>query len=270
MCRAWASALRTLHRHKLLRVETTKAKRPKREQTPNPSPERDRGGLINAGHAPTLVTPVEIRQAPPMASRTVVDSIERVSSPPDNLPELEKELAVLRRRFPGAVFERYLAFLPQVADNAYVAPGAVIIGRVLLGADVSVWPGCVVRGDINRIEIGPRSNLQDGSVVHVGDNDPAIVGSDVVIGHRAVVHGCRVEAGVLLGIQSTILDGAVIGQGSVVGAGAVVTAGTQVPPRSLVLGVPGKIVKQLTAEDESFHRRLAAKYTRLAHNYRQG
>jgi len=123
---------------------------------------------------------------------------------------------------------------------------------------------------VNRIQIGPRSNLQDGTVVHVGDRDAALIGADVVVGHRAVLHGCSIEDAVLVGIQATVLDGSVIGHGSVIGAGAVVTAGTIIPPHSLVLGVPAKVQRSLSESEEAFHRELAAKYTRLAHNYRHG
>ena len=144
------------------------------------------------------------------------------------------------------------------------------MGDVRLGNDVSIWYGCVLRGDVNRIEVGDRSNLQDGTVVHLGDQDPTIVGEEVVVGHRAVLHGCTVGSGTLVGIQSTILDGARIGEGSIIGSGALITAGTEIPPRSLVLGMPGKVVRTLTASDEAFHRQLAAKYVRLATNYRVG
>jgi carbonic anhydrase/acetyltransferase-like protein (isoleucine patch superfamily) len=205
-----------------------------------------------------------------MASRTVVDSVTMVSTPPANLAELEAALDALRARFPGAFIGRYLAAVPRVAEGAYVAPGATLVGDVELGESASIWPGCVLRGDINRIQVGARSNLQDGTVVHVGDRDPAIIGGEVVVGHRAVIHGCEIEGGVLVGIGATLLDGAVIGHGSVVAAGALVTAGTLVPPRSLVMGVPGKIKKSLSEADEALHRGLAAKYTRLAHNYRHG
>src|SRR6185436_277996 len=205
-----------------------------------------------------------------MASRTVVGSVERVSAAPANLAELEAQIEALRRRFPGALIQRYLAQVPRLAPDAYLAPGAALVGSVELAAGVSIWHGCILRGDLNRIEVGAGSNVQDGSVVHVGDRDPAVLGSEVVVGHRAVLHGCRIEDGVLVGIQATILDGAVIGQGSVVAAGALVTAGTQIPPRSLVLGVPAKVKRTLSEADEAFHRELAAKYTRLAHNYRHG
>ncbi|QQR89602.1 MAG: gamma carbonic anhydrase family protein [Myxococcales bacterium] len=202
--------------------------------------------------------------------RTIVDSVQTVNEPPKNIEELERSLRVLEERFAGAIFKRYLEHLPSVAEDAYVAPGAVLIGQVTLGPKSSVWPGVVLRADINRIDLGEGSNIQDGSVVHLGDTDPTWVGNDVVVGHRVVLHGCRVEDACLIGIQSTVLDAAVIGEGSVIGAGALVTAETIIPPRSLVLGVPGKVVKKLSGEDERFHRQLAAKYMRLAHNHRLG
>jgi len=205
-----------------------------------------------------------------MSSRTVADSVVRVSAPPAELTELEAQLAALRARYPGVFLQRYLAALPSIANDVYVAPGATLVGDVTLAESVSVWPGCVLRGDVNRIQIGPRSNLQDGTVVHVGDRDAALIGADVVVGHRAVLHGCSIEDAVLVGIQATLLDGSVIGHGSVIGAGAVVTAGTIVPPHSLVLGMPGKVQRSLSEGEEAFHRELAAKYTRLAHNYRHG
>ncbi len=205
-----------------------------------------------------------------MASRTIVDSVERVNGPPADLDDLARRLAALAVAHPGAILHRYTSKIPSIGPDVFIAPGAALVGDVRLGAEVSIWFGCVLRGDVNHIEIGDRSNLQDGTVVHVGDRDATLIAEDVVVGHRAVVHGCTIGAGCLIGIQSTILDGAWIGEGSVVGAGAVVTAGTRIPPHSLVLGVPGKVVKTLSSDDQAFHRRLAAKYTRLAHNYRVG
>lgn len=205
-----------------------------------------------------------------MASRTVVDSVVRVEAPPAGAAAAEARASALRARFPGAIVERYLDRAPEVGERVRLAPGAAVIGDVLLADDVSVWYGCVVRGDVSRVEIRERSNVQDGTVIHLGDRDPTFVAEEVVIGHRAVVHGCRIGGGTLVGIQATILDGAVIGEGSIVGAGALVTAGTVVPPHSLVLGAPGKVVRTLTAADEAMHRGLAHKYVRLAHNYRVG
>jgi carbonic anhydrase/acetyltransferase-like protein (isoleucine patch superfamily) len=205
-----------------------------------------------------------------MASRTVVDSVVEVDAVPGDLPELERRLQTLRQRHPGAIIERYLGAVPHIADDAFIAPGAAVVGAVELGPKASVWFGCVLRGDVNRIVIGARSNLQDGTVVHLGDDDPTVLEQDVVVGHRAVIHGCHIERGCLIGIQSTILDGARIGHGSIIGSCALVTAGTVIPPHSLVLGVPGKVVKTLSEDDEAFHTALAGKYTRLSHNYRVG
>ena len=194
----------------------------------------------------------------------------KVSGPSPGLGALQERLKELRSRQPGALIERYLDQLPVFGKRVYIAPGAAIVGDVELGDEVSVWYGCVLRGDVNRIEIGARSNVQDGAVIHVGDHDGVRIAEEVVIGHRAVVHGAVIGGGTLIGAQATILDGAVIGEGSVIGAAALVTAGTTIPPRSLVLGVPGKVVKRLKSADEAFHRSLAGKYTRLAHNYRVG
>jgi len=205
-----------------------------------------------------------------MASRTIVDSVRTVDGPPEGLERLEAELAELRQRLPGAIVARYLDHVPRVGQHVFVAPGAAIVGDVTLGDRVSVWFGCVLRGDVSRIVIGERSNLQDGTVVHLGDDDPTIVGEEVVVGHRAVIHGCTIGGGTLVGIQATILDGVKIGEGCVIGAGALIPAGREIPPHSLVLGAPGKVIRTLTAADEDFHRRLAGKYTRLAHNYRVG
>ncbi len=205
-----------------------------------------------------------------MATRTIVDSISQVEAPPKNRVALDAKLDALRTRFPGAFVERYLDAVPEVHKRVYIAAGAAVIGRVTLHSEVSVWFGCVLRGDVAEIEIRERSNIQDGSVIHLGDNDPTFVGEEVVVGHRAVLHGCHVEGGCLVGIQATILDGAHIGHGSVIGAGSLVTAGTKIPPFSLVLGTPGRVVRTLTAADEIFHRKLAGKYLRLAHNHSEG
>jgi carbonic anhydrase/acetyltransferase-like protein (isoleucine patch superfamily) len=205
-----------------------------------------------------------------VTSRTIVDSVTRVDGPPSDLPLVEARLDALRERFAGAILSRYLEGIPRVGDRVFIAPGAAIVGSVELGDDTSVWFGCVLRGDVNRIEIRERSNVQDGTVVHVGDSDPTFIGEEVVIGHRAVVHGCRLGGGCLVGIGAIVMDGARVGEGSVLGAGTLVTAGTEIPPHSLVLGMPGKVVRTLTSADETFHRALAGKYVRLAHNHRVG
>jgi len=205
-----------------------------------------------------------------MTSRTVVDSVDLVSAPPTERAALEAQLSALRERFPGAILERYLGHAPVIGARVRIAAGAALIGDVALADEVSVWYGCVLRGDVNRVVVGARSNLQDGVVVHLGDRDGVDIGEDVVVGHRAVIHGATIGDATLVGIQATILDGAVIGAGSVIGAGALVTAGAVIPPRSLVLGAPARVIRALSADDEENHRRLAAKYVRLAHNYRVG
>jgi carbonic anhydrase/acetyltransferase-like protein (isoleucine patch superfamily) len=148
-----------------------------------------------------------------------------------------------------------------------VAPGAALVGEVRLGDDVSVWYGAVLRGDLAPVTVGRGSNVQDGSVLHVGDFSPCVVGEETVVGHRVMLHGCRVEDGCIIGMQATILDDAVIGAGSVVGAAALVTQNTRIPPRSLVLGAPARVIRPLTDADEARHRALAAKYARLKENY---
>jgi len=183
---------------------------------------------------------------------------------------LETELAALKGRFPGATLERYLSCIPQIGANALVCASAAVIGDVSLGEDASVWYGAVLRGDIAKIVIGARTNIQDGTVIHVADDTPCIIGDDVVVGHRAVLHACRVEDGCLIGMQATVLDDAVIGHGSVVGAGALVTQRTIVPPYSLVLGAPAKVIRQLDPETEAFHRAIAAKYVKVKENYLRG
>lgn len=205
-----------------------------------------------------------------MAYRIVVDSVEIVAGPPREVVAIEAQIEALRRRFPGAIVERYLDRVPKIGEQVRIAAGAAVVGDVTLADEVSIWYGCVLRADVNRIEIRERSNVQDGAVVHLGDAHGTFVAEEVVIGHRAVIHGCRIGGGTLVGIQATILDGAVVGEGCVIGSCALVTAGMVIPPHSLVVGVPGKVVRTLTAEDEGVHRRLAGKYTRLAANYRNG
>jgi carbonic anhydrase/acetyltransferase-like protein (isoleucine patch superfamily) len=198
---------------------------------------------------------------------TITTSVTVIAGPLPDAAVLDARVAALRTRFSRAIIDRYLTAIPSLGARVLVAPGAALVGDVRLADDSSVWYGAVLRGDLQPIVVGARSNIQDGTVVHVADGGPCLVGEDVVVGHRVVLHACRVEDGCLIGMQSTVLDGAVIGQGSVVGAGALVTQRTLVPPRSLVLGSPARVVRTLTPEDEAFHRALAAKYVRLKENY---
>lgn len=158
---------------------------------------------------------------------------------------------------------RFLFVQPQIDPAAYVSPHAVVIGDVRLAAHASVWPMAVLRGDINFIEIGEGSNIQDGSIVHLADDLPVRVGKLVTVGHRAILHACTVEDECLIGMGATILDGAVIGKGSIIGAHALVTKGMQIPPGSLVLGSPAKVVRALSPEEIADIRTWADHYIAL-------
>ena len=159
---------------------------------------------------------------------------------------------------------RFLFVQPQIDPTAYVAPQGVVIGDVRLAAHSSVWPTAVLRGDINFIEIGEGSNIQDGSIVHVADDLPARVGKLVTVGHRAILHACTVEDECLIGMGATILDGAVIGKGSIVGAHALVTKEMRIPPGSLVMGTPAKVVRPLHPDEIADIRHWADHYIALS------
>lgn len=158
----------------------------------------------------------------------------------------------------------FLGKSPTIPSTAYVAPQATVIGDVRLGEHASVWPGCVLRGDINYIKIGEGSNVQDGTIVHLADNYGVDVGDYVTIGHAAIVHACTIEDECLIGMGSTVMDGAVIGHNSIVGAGALVTQGTKIPPGSLVIGSPAKVVRQLSDEEQSKLKSWAEKYVKVS------
>lgn len=163
----------------------------------------------------------------------------------------------------------YRGTMPALGARVYVDESALVIGRVTLGDDVSVWPFAVVRGDINFIEIGEESNIQDGCIVHLADDLPTCVGKLVTVGHRAILHACTVEDECLIGMGATILDGAVIGRGSIVGAHALVTGGVRIPPGSLVLGTPAKVVRPLSAAEIAGIRTWADHYVELLPIYKK-
>jgi carbonic anhydrase/acetyltransferase-like protein (isoleucine patch superfamily) len=160
--------------------------------------------------------------------------------------------------------DTFLVKKPAFGKGVYIAQGAVVLGDVTLGDHSSVWCNAVLRGDINRIVVGHHTNIQDNAVLHLSDDFPCILGNYVTIGHAAIVHACTIGDQVLVGISSTILDGAVIGEQSLVGAGTLVTPGTQIPPGSLVLGAPAKVVRALSPEERAGLRTLAEKYVRGA------
>ncbi len=157
---------------------------------------------------------------------------------------------------------------PRVHPTAFVAPTAVLVGDVTLHQDSSVWFGTVLRGDMDRIEIGARSNVQDNSTIHTDENEPTIVGTDVTIGHNALVHSSVIENNVLIGQASVLVGGCVIGTGTIIGAGAVVPAQMHVPARSLVVGVPAKVVREARPEDDRWTVRAAEHYVELGAWYR--
>jgi carbonic anhydrase/acetyltransferase-like protein (isoleucine patch superfamily) len=156
---------------------------------------------------------------------------------------------------------------PKVHRSAFIAPGAQVIGRVTIARDASIWFGCVLRGDVNRIAIGASTNIQDGSILHVDDHSPCVIGDRVHVGHHVNLHGCVVEPGALIGIGAIVLSGARIGREAIVGAGSVVLEGMRIPPRVLAVGVPARIVRPVTAREIADVKRWVAKYVRLAKTY---
>jgi carbonic anhydrase/acetyltransferase-like protein (isoleucine patch superfamily) len=169
------------------------------------------------------------------------------------------------------VILRWEGVQPALGRDVFVAPNATVLGRVKLGDQASIWFGTVVRGDVGPIEIGARSNIQDNCVVHVTEGSSGVfVGEDVVVGHRAIVHECRVEDLALIGMGSVLLDGAVIGRGAIVAAGAVVREGQVVPPLAIVAGVPAEVRKILPESSLEARRAHAAHYVELARRYLQG
>lgn len=164
---------------------------------------------------------------------------------------------------------KYLGQTPEVHDTAYIAPEAVIFGAVKLAAYTSVWPTAVLRGDINDIIVGEGSNIQDGAIIHLADDYACVIGKYVTVGHGAIVHACTVEDCCLIGMHATILDGAVIGRGSIIGANALVTQGQIIPPGSMVLGSPGKVVKTLSEDKIAGLQKWAEKYVTVGQTHKK-
>ena len=175
--------------------------------------------------------------------------------------------------FPGpfytAMIKDYNGQKPRIHPAAYIHENSIVIGRVTLSANASVWPGCVLRGDVEEILIGEDSNLQDGVLVHTNHGLPAVVGQGVTVGHGAVLHGCRIGNNCLIGTGAILLDGSIIEDNCIIGAGTVVTEKTVISAGHLVLGVPGRVVRSVTQEEVSRIKKSAKEYKEFARLHRQ-
>lgn len=175
------------------------------------------------------------------------------------------------------MIHKFKDYTPKLGINTWIAPSADVIGDVVCGEDCSIWFGTVVRGDVHYITIGDRVSVQDLSMIHVthhkgkerkiGDGSPTIIGDDVTIGHRVMLHGCTVESACLIGMSATILDGAVIGKESIVGANSLVTKNKKFPPRSLIMGAPAKVIRELTDEEIKELYASAKRYVEFKNEY---
>lgn len=173
------------------------------------------------------------------------------------------------------MIHKFKNIVPTLGAKTWVAPSADVVGEVTCGEDCSIWFGCVVRGDVHYIQIGDRVNIQDLSMIHVthykkpdrSDGNPTIIGDDVTIGHRVMLHGCTIEKACLIGMSATILDGAVIGEESIVGAGALVTKNKVFPPRSLIVGSPAKVVRELSDDEVKELYASASRYVKFKKDY---
>jgi len=170
---------------------------------------------------------------------------------------------------------KFKKWFPKIKKSAWIAPSADVIGNVKIGADSSIWFGAIIRGDVHKIRIGKRTSIQDLSMIHVthykkedmSDGNPTIIGDDVTIGHKVMLHGCTIQNGCLIGMSATILDGAVIGEGSIVGAHSLVTSNKVFPPNSLIMGSPAKVVKTLSKQESQNLIEHAARYVEFKKEY---
>ncbi|MFT5513096.1 MAG: carbonic anhydrase/acetyltransferase-like protein (isoleucine patch superfamily) [Bacteroidia bacterium] len=166
-----------------------------------------------------------------------------------------------------AIIKTFRDNTPDINEDAFIAENATIIGDVKIGKKASIWYGAVLRGDSDKITIGANSNIQDNAVIHVDPGFPVKIGKDCIVGHLALVHGASIEDNVLVGMNATVLNGAQIGSYSIIGANALVTANTVIPPRSLVLGSPAKVVKQISDDQVAHIVRNAEAYVKLSQEY---
>jgi len=157
--------------------------------------------------------------------------------------------------------------MPSVHPTVFIATGAIVVGDVTIGENSSVWFNAVLRGDTDQIRIGRRTNIQDGCILHADPGFPCTIGDGVTVGHGAIVHGATVETDCLIGMRSVLMNGVIVGSGSVIGAGAVVTEGTQIPPGSLVLGLPARVLRTVMPDELAHLRAAAARYVERARTY---
>lgn len=158
--------------------------------------------------------------------------------------------------------------LPQADDSNFIAETASVIGRVTLGEDANIWFGAVIRGDVEPIAIGARTNVQDNAVVHASSGFKTVIGNDVTIGHNAIVHACTIGDRVLVGMGAIVLDGSIIGEETIIGAGALIPPGKIIPPRSMVMGSPGKVVRTLSDSEVAGLKASAKQYVSYAQEYK--
>jgi carbonic anhydrase/acetyltransferase-like protein (isoleucine patch superfamily) len=169
----------------------------------------------------------------------------------------------------GLLPDGFLSGAPSLDPDSFVAAGARIVGEVRLEAGVSIWYNCVLRADLAAIRVGPNTNLQDGTLVHVETARPCLIADHVTVGHGAILHACTVESGCLIGMGAIVLSGAVIGRGSVIAAGALVRENARVEPFSLMAGVPARVVKKLPEQTLARHLEVALKYAEAGRRHRQ-
>jgi carbonic anhydrase/acetyltransferase-like protein (isoleucine patch superfamily) len=167
------------------------------------------------------------------------------------------------------MLRRFKEAVPKIHPSAFIHDSAELIGRVVVKKNASIWPTVVLRGDIKTITIGENSNIQDGSVAHTSKNTPVVLGRGVSVGHRAILHGTRVGDHCLIGMGAILMDGSVIGEETLVGAGALIPEGVRIPPRSLVLGIPGKVIRPLRPEELRMLHQRSKDYVRYATEHRK-
>ena len=165
--------------------------------------------------------------------------------------------------------DRFLAAKPVISEDVYIAPNSTILGKVSIRSESSVWFQSVIRADINEIRIGEKTNIQDGSILHVADRYGLTIGDQVCCGHRAILHACMIGDRVLIGMGAIVMDGAEVGTGSMIGANTLITKNARIPPGSLVLGSPGEVVRTLTLGEQKGIEELAEKYVAVAKHYRK-